>query len=365
MVSMQQASMDDEETYGPEFHRLSFGRAVEQGLLTDYKVLVLAVNEDAVSSAFQRQLASAGGGELQLDDVARIVGCWKALAKLGYTLDLEHTGPQDLQNILRQAAGKPEAQLVSTLLLRSLKQAKYSAEDLGHFGLAFKSYLHFTSPIRRYPDLVVHRVVRGMLQHRLSPTLKERMRTDFPQLAEHASDRERVAESAERELRNFLVMQLLAEHIGEEFPGVVTGVTNTGVFVRLSKYLTEGLVKSSDLPTPQGAGGFWKIDQRTGALVEQRSGRSYKLGDRVSVVVSAVDLARRQMELLISDEESRKRLGVGKGLKLGASGGGLAPAHGAGFDKVRTGAEKRAARSKSRDRRKDDHRSEQQKKRRR
>src|SRR5690606_3488226 len=115
---------------------------------------------------------------------AKIQALQKALGKLGYTLDLEHAQPQDLQNILRQAAGKPEAQLVNTLLLRSLKQARYSSENLGHYGLAFQNYLHFTSPIRRYPDLVVHRVVRSVLQHRLAPTLKERMRTDFPQLAE-------------------------------------------------------------------------------------------------------------------------------------------------------------------------------------
>jgi ribonuclease R len=104
----------------------------------------------------------------------------RSLGRLGYTLDLEKATPQDLQNIIVQAAGKPESQLVNVLLLRSLKQARYSPDNLGHFGLAFDNYLHFTSPIRRYPDLVVHRALRASMQHRLSPTLKERLKSDFP-----------------------------------------------------------------------------------------------------------------------------------------------------------------------------------------
>lgn len=294
---------------------------------------------------------------------------------------------EDLQALLEATKGTPAAPAVHFAVLRTLTKAEYSPAHVGHFALASSAYAHFTSPIRRYPDLTVHRVLAAYFAgtdnglsrprgDREKKQLAARM-MDTPEcLPDHAlaevgkrcSRTEVNASDAEHELRNFLVMQLLTDQIGEEFPGVVTGTTNAGVFVRLDKYLIEGLIKAADLPTPHGAGGRWRIDQRSGALVEQGSGRSYRMGDRVSAMVSSVDLARRQMELLISDEEAKTRLGLGKALKLGQpTGGGLGSAHGAGFDGggFRTGADKRAARSKRRDRGKTDHRSEQQKKRRR
>ncbi|MFA7459587.1 MAG: ribonuclease R [Trueperaceae bacterium] len=221
----------------------------------------------------------------------------KALGKLGYTLDLEHTGPQDLQAILRQAAGKPEAQLVSTLLLRSLKQAKYSSEDLGHFGLAFPSYLHFTSPIRRYPDLVVHRVVRGMLQHRLSPTLKERMRTDFPRLAEHISARERVAEEAERDLTRYFHARWAKDEIGTAYTGTIVGVTNFGLFLELPNGV-EGLMHVSQLMDD-----YYLYLEDSLMLMGKHTRKKYRLGDRVEVRILAANPTQRQIDLLPADME--------------------------------------------------------------
>ncbi len=222
----------------------------------------------------------------------KMLALQKALAKLGYTLDLEHARPQDLQAILREAAGKPEAQLVSTLLLRSLKQARYSSENLGHYGLAFENYLHFTSPIRRYPDLVVHRVVRSILQHRLSPTLKERMRSDFPQLAEHASDRERVAESAERDLTRYYHARWAKEHVGEAFVGVVVGVTNFGVFVALANGV-EGLMHVSHLGDD-----YYIYIEDSLMLMGKHTRKRYRMGDRVEVKVLAANPTQRQIDLV-------------------------------------------------------------------
>ncbi len=221
----------------------------------------------------------------------------KALARLGYTLDLEHAGPQDLQAILRQAAGKPEAQLVNTLLLRSLKQARYSSENLGHYGLAFANYLHFTSPIRRYPDLVVHRVVRSILQHRLSPTLKERMRTDFPQLAEHASERERVAEAAERDLTRYYHARWAKEHVGETFVGVVVGVTNFGVFVALANGV-EGLMHVSHLEDD-----YYIFLEDSLMLMGKHTRKRYRMGDRVEVKIMAANPTQRQIDLVPASME--------------------------------------------------------------
>lgn len=227
----------------------------------------------------------------------RIDALQKALGRLGYVLDLEHTTPQDLQAILRQAAGKPEAQLVNTLLLRSLKQARYSSQDLGHFGLAFPSYLHFTSPIRRYPDLVVHRVVRGMLQHRLSPTLKERMRTDFPLLAEHVSERERVAEDAERDLTRYFHARWAKDEVGVAFTGTIVGVTNFGLFVELPNGV-EGLMHVSHLMDD-----YYLYLEDSLMLMGKHTRKKYRLGDRVEVRILAANPTQRQIDLIPADME--------------------------------------------------------------
>ncbi len=227
----------------------------------------------------------------------KMLALQKALGKLGYTLDLEHARPQDLQTIIREAAGKPEAQLVNTLLLRSLKQARYSSENLGHYGLAFENYLHFTSPIRRYPDLVVHRVVRSILQHRLSPTLKERMRSDFPQLAEHASDRERVAELAERDLTRYYHARWAKEHIGEPFVGIVVGVTNFGVFVALANGV-EGLMHVSQLDDD-----YYIYIEDSLMLMGKHTRKRYRMGDRVEVKVLAANPTQRQIDLVPASME--------------------------------------------------------------
>jgi len=222
----------------------------------------------------------------------KIAALQKSLGKLGYTLDLEHTSPQDLQAILRAAAGKPESQLVNTLLLRSLKQAKYSSEDLGHYGLAFDSYLHFTSPIRRYPDLVVHRVVRAMLQHRLSPTLKERMRTDFPRLAEYVSERERVAEEAERDLTRYFHARWAKEQIGATFTATVVGVTNFGVFLELPNGV-EGLMHVSHLEDD-----YYLYLEDALMLMGKHTRKRYRLGDRVEVKIMSANPTQRQIDLI-------------------------------------------------------------------
>jgi ribonuclease R len=224
--------------------------------------------------------------------VEKIQVLQKALQRLGYQVELADAKPQDLQKVLQQAAGKPEAQLVSTLLLRSLKQARYSSENLGHFGLAFANYLHFTSPIRRYPDLVVHRVLRAMLQHRLSPTLKERMRHDFPKLAEHASTRERLAEDAERDLTKYFHAVWARDHVGESFTGVVSGVTNFGVFLALPNGV-EGLMHVSQLDDD-----YYLFLEDQLMLMGKHTRKRYRMGDRVDVKILSSTPVNRQIDLL-------------------------------------------------------------------
>jgi len=301
----------------------------------------------------------------------------KFLRATGYSIPEEPT-LHDLQGLLDATRGKPQAPAVHFAVLRSLTKAQYSPALIGHYALASDAYAHFTSPIRRYPDLTVHRALLEFLRHTdngaappkgddgLKKLGKKMADSDLcpPEQAlvetgGHCNRTEENAASAENDLRDFLVMQLLEDKLGEVFPGVVTGVTPAGVFVQIQKYLVEGMISRDDLPVPgkQVGSGRWKIDPKTGALVEQHTGRSYSLGDRVDVVISKIDLPARNMELLIPTEEAKKREGVGKSLKLGGAAGGLGEGKGAGF-KPTTGAQRRSRKSKRRDKSKSDHRSE-------
>ncbi len=287
---------------------------------------------------------------------------------------------EELQALLDATAGTAAAPAVHMAVLRTLTRAEYSPALVGHFALASTAYAHFTSPIRRYADLTVHRALTAFLDltdngsklpkseqelKKLGQTLRED--ADCPDegvltgIGNRCNQTEENAESAERELRQFLVLQLLEQHIGESFPALVTGVTASGVFVRLDKYLAEGMIKIEDIPAPQKDGRTvrdprWVFDRNSGSLVEQHSGRSFNIGDRLTVVIAEIDLARRQMELVPSDASNRdvgkeKRL-AGK-LKIGGVGG---EDLGGGFE--RTGTDRRAAKSKLRELRKADHRGD-------
>lgn len=293
---------------------------------------------------------------------------------------------EELQGLLMATEGRPAARAVHMAVLRTLTRAEYSPALIGHFALASDAYSHFTSPIRRYPDLTAHRAVQEYLKKTENGTTPPRgeggwkrlgrdlMETEacVPEeelvtLGRHCSAQEQNAEDAERDLRSFLVLQLLSEKIGEVFDGVVTGVIARGVFVQIDKYLADGMVKSSDLPGDVTRGNKpprWRLDDRTGGLVDANSGRSYNLGDRVRVQIAAVDLARRQMELMIADAEGRA---AGKarphGLKIGSEGpgaGGIGDGGGAGFGDLKkmTGGQRRSRKSKQRDKGKTDYRRE-------
>jgi ribonuclease R len=205
-----------------------------------------------------------------------------------------------LIGLIESVKGKPESFAVNLAVLRSMSQAEYSPKRIGHFALASKAYSHFTSPIRRYADLLIHRLID---QH-LAGRLRGKGRSSAPseqtlvQVGKQCTYNEKRAEDAERELRTVKVLQFLAGHLGDIEDGVVTGVTNVGLFVQLRRYLVDGLVRFDDLPDD-----WWDLDPRGGAVVGQRSGRRIKIGDPLRVQIAAVDIGLRKLELALPAEE--------------------------------------------------------------
>jgi ribonuclease R len=208
---------------------------------------------------------------------------------LGYKVQRE-TDRFTLQRILNQSANKPEAHAVHYALLRSLKQALYSPHKEDHYALASENYCHFTSPIRRYPDLVVHRLLDQLIR-------RGRAGSDFEELTalgEHCSKMERRAETAERELVKLKLLTYLSERLGTEMEVIISGVADYGFYGQAEVLPVEGLVHISTLPDD-----YYYFDQASHSLIGQRSKRRYRLGDKVKVKVVRVDLQRRQADLRV------------------------------------------------------------------
>jgi ribonuclease R len=231
----------------------------------------------------------------------------------------------DLQRIVDATRDAPAARAVHFAVLRTLSKATYSPASVGHFALASDHYAHFTSPIRRYPDLLLHRALEAYLDatdngrrvpggrkrqavaHRVLDDKRVPDEGALLELGRHLSETEQEAEQAERELRDFLVMQFLHEHhLGDDFDGVVTGVSGAGVFVSIQRFLVEGLVRTPDLPGGERNADRWQVDQATRRLVAKRSGAVIGLGDPVRVRIVQVDLASRHLDLLLTELPQRR-----------------------------------------------------------
>ena len=216
--------------------------------------------------------------------------------------------PKELQKLLDRLEGTSEEALLSRLVLRSMKQARYTTDCSGHFGLAARYYTHFTSPIRRYPDLQIHRIIKENLRGGLAEERRAHYEAILPQAAIQSSALERRAEEAERETEKLKKCQYMSRFVGEEFTGVISGITNWGFYVELPNTV-EGLVRMSDL-----ADDYYIFDEKNYELVGERTRKAYKLGQSVRVTVSGTDPVLRSVDFVLAedaaDRETREEAGA-------------------------------------------------------
>jgi ribonuclease R len=209
--------------------------------------------------------------------------------------------PRALQQILEAVRGEPEEMVISTVMLRSMKQARYDAESLGHYGLSTEFYTHFTSPIRRYPDLIVHRLIRTyLINGQMDPETQRKWAEKLPEIAEHASNMERRAVEAERETDDLKKTEFMEDKIGMEFDGIISSVTNFGLFVELPNTI-EGLVHVSYLTDD-----YYRYDERNYAMIGERTGKMYRIGDEITVRVINVNKDERIVDFEVVGMKGRR-----------------------------------------------------------
>lgn len=218
----------------------------------------------------------------------------KFVAQFGYSLNVSGgVTSKNLQKLLNDIHGSEEEDVINEVAIRSMAKAIYSEKNIKHFGLGFKNYTHFTSPIRRYPDLVIHRLLCEY-ENSISPKRKKELNEKIPALCEVASQRERVAMEAERESVKVMKVEYMKKHVGDEFKAVISGVVRYGLFVEIIDFLVEGLVRVRDLEDD-----YYIYDEKNYAFIGRNKKRRYRLGDKVKVQVVRVNPEERQIDFVI------------------------------------------------------------------
>jgi len=206
----------------------------------------------------------------------------------------EEIDPSTLQKIQQEVEGQPEQMVISTMMLRSMQQARYDDVNLGHFGLSAEYYTHFTSPIRRYPDLIVHRLIRKyIVEKSMDKKAMNKWEDALPEIAEHTSQRERRAIEAERDTDELKKSEYMVQHIGEEFEGIISSVANFGMFIELPNTI-EGMVHVSNLTDD-----YYHFDERQMAMIGERQAKVFRIGDPVTIKVINVDVDERMIDFQI------------------------------------------------------------------
>ncbi len=279
---------DEHEVVGVEPTDTSFSHTlIEMFMVEANEVVAERMTELGVPHLRRIHPEPPPDAQLKLSNFLRVLG--KALPK--------EMGRHDLMKLLNSVKGKPESFTVNLAVLRSMSQAEYAPKMIGHYALASEHYSHFTSPIRRYPDLVIHRLLDMYLEGRLPRARREAPSGEtLQEIGKRCSYTERRAEDAERELNLVKILRLLEKNLGAVEDGVVTGVTNIGIFVQLQRYLIDGLVRFSDM-----ADDWWEIQASSGSVVGQRSGKRIRIGDALRVQIASVNVAARELNLALVD----------------------------------------------------------------
>jgi ribonuclease R len=270
--------------------RLDSHRLVEECMLLANKTVakhIGAVKSEAGAKPFLYRVHDE-------PDPSRLTDLSNFVKQFGYAFNVKNgVSSKDLQKLLDKVEGSEVENVINEVALRSMAKAVYSEKNIGHFGLAFKYYTHFTSPIRRYPDLVVHRLLDAYGKG-ANGEFTEKMRKLLPFIADQSSERERVASEAERMSVKVMQVEYMKRHVGDEFEGVIAGVTKFGLFVEISDLLVEGLVRIADL-----ADDYYLFDEKRYSLRGRSRGKTYRLGDPVHVRVVSVNPEEREIDFSI------------------------------------------------------------------
>jgi ribonuclease R len=261
--------------------RLFSHRIVEEFMILANEVVARHLEERDIPSLYR---VHEEPDPMKVEDFAELV------SSFGLKFQPKHANPIDFQKFISSIEGRPEERMLSYLMLRSFKQARYSEENVGHFGLASDSYTHFTSPIRRYPDLIIHRILKATMGRRAQHPISE---GQLAAIASESSERERIAEQAERELFEWKKMLLMEQHLGDTFEALIISVWRDGFSIELIDHFIEGFVPIADIRDD-----FYQFDQPARALIGRRSKQRFRLGDRLTVQVARVDKLLRRAYFL-------------------------------------------------------------------
>lgn len=281
---------------------IALQRNVAHRLIEEFMLLA----NQTVASYLEAQRAPTLYRVHEEPDVLKVAKFEEFISGFGYSLAAPLTAlrPRHFQRLIERIAGRPEEKPIAFLMLRTMQKARYAPENLGHFGLAAESYTHFTSPIRRYPDLVVHRALRAERLRTLTDEQREALAEDLPEIARHTSAMERRADDAERELLQWKKVKFMADKVGDEFEGYVTGVAAFGLFVELVEHYVEGMVHVSTM-----ADDYYRFIDGAHMLRGENTQKAYRLGDKVQVQVIRVNMEARQIDLGLVEILNRVREG--------------------------------------------------------
>ena len=274
-----------------EYERNNAHRIIEE--------FMLAANQTVAEDYYWQELPFVYRTH-ESPDIEKIFTLDAFVGSFGYALKIKRDDeihPKELQKLMKNIAGKPEEALISRLALRSMKQARYTVDCEGHFGLAMKYYCHFTSPIRRYPDLQIHRIIKENLRGALGEKRIAHYNRILPEVAAEASSLERRADEAEREVEKMKKAEYMEQFVGESFDGIISGLTSWGMYVELPNTV-EGMVRVADMP-----GDYYYYDEEVQQMVGEHTGKRYKLGEPIRITVAGVDRLAHTIDFVLAGKQ--------------------------------------------------------------